>query len=91
MQAYQRIGPRWVVMAAMFPGRSSNAVRNRVFVLLRRKERIREQRSLPIPMIPELTRKSEEETLKGFFAACEPAGLYDFGGDGFNSMFFPEN
>jgi hypothetical protein len=35
---YARLGARWTVIAAGFPGRSGNSVRNRIFLLLRNQD-----------------------------------------------------
>jgi hypothetical protein len=40
LDAYDRMGNRWSVIAAMFPGRSGNTVRNRLFLLLRRRDKV---------------------------------------------------
>jgi hypothetical protein len=37
---YTRLGTRWTVIAAGFPGRSGNSVRNRIFLLLRKKDKV---------------------------------------------------
>jgi hypothetical protein len=39
LDAYERIGRRWTVIAAIFPGRSGNTIRNRLFLLLRKKDK----------------------------------------------------
>jgi hypothetical protein len=92
MQEYRATGTKWVMLASRFAGRSSNAVRNRVFLLLRRGDKMSNQRSYPIPLIRrELEPKEGEEsatTVQSFFSLCEPAGLCDFSPDSFSSMFF---
>jgi hypothetical protein len=37
---YARLGTRWTVIASGFPGRSGNSVRNRIFLLLRKKDKM---------------------------------------------------
>jgi hypothetical protein len=51
MREFNRVGPKWIPLSRMFPGRSGNAIRNRVFVLRRKKECDPKDRSLPIPII----------------------------------------
>jgi hypothetical protein len=51
MREFDRLGPKWIPLSRRFPGRSGNAIRNRVFLLRRKREHNPNDRSFPIPIL----------------------------------------
>jgi hypothetical protein len=78
---YNQMGPRWIPLSRLFSGRSGNAVRNRVFVLLRKKAHEPKERVFPIPILnppvgpdPE---PADPASFHGVFSLCEASQFLD--------------
>jgi hypothetical protein len=78
---YNQLGARWIPISKLFPGRSGNAIRNRVFLLLRKKDREKKVGLFPIPILqleqPRLQMTEESSELGDSFSFCEAAQLWD--------------
>jgi hypothetical protein len=69
LSEYERIGNKWTTLASLIHGRSANCVRNRCFMLLRRREK-----GIVTPNQETL----DPATMANDLALCEPPTLIDF-------------
>jgi hypothetical protein len=92
MDEYTRVGNRWISIAAVLDGRSAAAVRNRVFLLLRKKTRtvVQAMAALPPPRAAE-TLIPDENPLDGamnWFSFTRSKAVSEIDADDICSFFF---
>jgi hypothetical protein len=85
---FHRIGTRWTVLASMFPGRTGNAVRNRLFLLLRKKDKQPEEPIAPPPVIKPEPATQPQQTFHDIFSLYDPTSLSEYGREDMYSMWF---
>jgi hypothetical protein len=92
LQEYGRVGPKWVALGAQFGGRSANSVRNRVFLLLRRRSKAPGGSALPIPLIAPAAAVKKEgvAAVEDLWSLCDPGELSHLDHDPFPSLFLPD-
>jgi hypothetical protein len=94
MQEFDRLGAKWIPLARMFPGRSGNSVRNRVFLLSRKKEREPKNRSFPIPILSGISQASDsgpKSPLQSLLSLCEESELDDGDPDSWIRLLYSAN
>jgi hypothetical protein len=88
LDEYARIGTKWTILAAMFPGRSGNAVRNRLLLLLRKKEKPIDEVVPVAPLRPAPQRQEPHRPFCDVFGIGDQAKLAEMNGDECCSFFF---
>jgi hypothetical protein len=92
IEEYNQLGAKWIPISKLFPGRSGNAIRNRVFLLLRKKEREKREGIFPIPILPSQRPRDEMlENLSTFpepLSFCEAAQVWDMDSEAMIRLFF---
>jgi hypothetical protein len=88
---FARRGSRWATIAEAFPGRSGNTVRNRYFLLKRKKDRQQKAAELPQPSFEQginhcQSGRADAATETPWF---DPNSFTDLGQDSFVSLLFP--
>jgi hypothetical protein len=88
---FARLGPRWVMIAEAFPGRSGNTVRNRYFLLKRKKDRQQKGAELAQSAYGQgqnhcQSGRADAATGTSWF---NPDNFTDLGQESFVSLFFP--
>jgi hypothetical protein len=88
---FARLGPRWAIIAEAFPGRSGNTVRNRYFLLKRKKDKQRKAAELAQPPFEQgqvqcQPGRADAATGTSWF---DPNNFTDLGQDSFASLLFP--
>jgi hypothetical protein len=91
IEEFARVGTRWTVIAEAFPGRSGNTVRNRYFLLQRKKDKQRNRAPPPPPAIPQGPNPPQPERADASTGTSwlSPDNFVDLGQDLFLSIFFP--
>jgi hypothetical protein len=92
LQEYGRVGPRWVALGAQFGGRTATSVRNRVFLLLRRKAKAPAGPALAVPLIATAGSANQEcaPGAEDLWLLCDPAELSHVARDPFAPFAFSE-
>jgi hypothetical protein len=89
---FAKHGTRWTVIAEAFPGRSGNTVRNRYFLLQRRKDKQRKEPEQtpqpPFSLFSISTESGLADSAKGI-SWFTPGNFDDIGQDSFMSIEFP--
>jgi hypothetical protein len=91
LTAYRRLGNRWTALASALPGRSAGVVRNRVFLLLRKKlSPVASVQSDQVAAPPTLAIDTSDKDSRAMdlFATTEPARFCDFRSDGISPFYF---
>jgi hypothetical protein len=88
---YARVGNRWTALAAAVQGRSPGVVRNRLFLLLRKKSTPGGMpQSAPADALPALPIEpsDKDSAFMDLFGISEPPRFYDFSSDAISPFFF---